>query len=219
LASSKQDQRFDYKVIDFNYTAKGYVLGGRETTGPCVAGVTSNLTGFSDSSPGSLTAAPKLGNGDLTIHKQGTNGVIEAAEFFDFRQHGERELSTACEAGSTSMVSRTSCDDTVTSKVEAYGLIKGGVGNLIRITWTISQEDVGGWFPNFVCGDTASFQMAKCRTIGLDLEQVTRPKVKLKFTCGTPFTTAPPAGTGYDRYEALSNISGVVKLKTTVDRR
>lgn len=220
-AKAKDTQRFNYKVLDFGYTAKGYVSGTRGSTGPCVAGVSSTITGFSDSSGGSLTAAPKLGDGDLTIGNRDTVGVIDAAEFVDFRQHGARELITECEGGAPSMVSTSTCDDTVTSKVEVHGLIKGPVGNLVRITWTISQEAVdGGWFPNFVCGgDTASFEMKKCRSPKTDLERITRPKVKLKFVCGTPFVTSPPAGTGYDRYEALSNVSGVIKLRTTADRK
>jgi hypothetical protein len=220
-AKANDTQRFNYKVLDFDYTAKGYVSGTRGSTGPCVAGTSSTINGFSDSFPGELTAKPKLGDGDLTIGNRDTVGVIDAAEYVDFRQHGARELITECSEGAPSMVSDTNCDDTMTSKVEVNGLIKGSVGNLVRITWTISQEAVdGGWFPNFVCGgDTASFEMKKCRSPQLDLETITRPKFKLKFICGTPFVTAPPAGTGYDHYEALSNVSGVIKLKTTADRK
>lgn len=212
-------QRFDYKVVDFNYAAKGYVSASRESTGPCVAGVTSTINGFSDSSVGSLSAAPRLGDGDLKIGRRNTRGQVDAVEYVDFRQHGARELSTACEGGQTSMVSNTVCDDTVTSKVEAFGLIKGKVGNVVKIKWILSEESAGGWFPNFVCGATAGFEMTTCRSTVSDLEKLTRRKVRLKFACGTPLITVAPARTGYDRYEALSNVSGVVKLKTTVDRK
>ncbi len=43
---------------------------------------------------------------------------------------------------------------------------------------------------------------------------MTRRRVKVPFVCAVPLQTEPPAGKGYDRYEAFANLSGYVKLKT-----
>lgn len=209
--------RFDYEVTAFSFTGRGSVLGGRETQGACVAGVTSTISGSAAVSPADVPA-PKLGEGDLTIGRKDTIGIVRAGDFFDFDLKGTYEESTACEDGLTAMSSRTPCNSVVTSKVIADGLIKGGVGDTVRITWTISQDQVaGGWFPNFVCVASASFEERECRSPKISLSNLTKRKIKLPFTCEVRLTTAPPAGKGYDRYEAFSQISGFVRLKT--DRR
>ena len=203
---------FSYNVVTFDYNARGIVGAGRESVN-CVAGVSEDIGGNGTSSPAEVTTLGSLGEAELDIDNHGSHGKIEAENGFDYAYTGTHRETTACSEGTVASSALSNCSETINSTTEVFGLIKGGVGNQTRITWTFSQGELAGaWLPNFTCVKTINFLSKKCKSPPIDLERLTRPAVKLRFLCEVPYTTSPPAGSGYDRFVGLSKISGFVKL-------
>ena len=206
---------FTYKVIKFDYNARGTVGASRESVN-CVAGVSEDIAGNGTASPSELATLGDLGEAELDIDSDGSRGEVNAETLFDYTYTGSHRETTACEDGQPASSTTSNCSDKITSTTHAYGLIKGGVGNQVRIIWSFSQDVAGTWLPNFTCVKTINFlSKEECRTPKMDLELLTRKTTKLRFICEVPLTTSPPAGTGYDNYEGFSQVSGFVKLKRT----
>ena len=204
---------FSYKVVKFDYNARGIISAGRESFN-CVAGVSEDIGGDGTATTSEVSPLGSLGEAELDIDNHGSHGKIEAENVFDYVYTGIHRETTACSEGTVASSALSNCTETITSTTEVFGLIKGGVGNQTRITWTFSQGELAGaWLPNFTCVKTVNFLSKKCKSPPIDLERLTRPAVKLRFLCEVPHTTSPPAGTGYDRFEGLAQISGFVKLE------
>lgn len=221
VATSSSDAKagggagFSYKVAKFSYNARGTVGASRESVN-CVAGVSEDIGGNGTASPAELSTLGSLGDAELEIDNHGSRGEINAENLFDYTYSGTHRETTSCDQGTVASSTHTNCTDKITSTTHAYGLIKGGVGNQVRITWTFSQDVAGAWLPNFTCVKTINFlSKEKCKSPPTDLELLTRRTVKLRFVCDIPLTTSPPAGSGYDNYEGFSQVSGFVKLART----
>ena len=100
--------------------------------------------------------------------------------------------------------------------VRLEGLIRGRVGDAVRVTFEFQAGPKNGsWSPNLVCNETVEFVFKrKCKSDSIALEKMTRRTVRVPFRCAVPLATTPPAGKGYDRYEAFATLTGSVKLKS-----
>lgn len=212
-ARPKDTADFTYKVTKVDYALRATTSASRESS-VCVAGVTQDIGGTVTTSPAELGNL-NLGEGELHIERDGTRGVFDATESFDFNFTGSQLLTTLCEDGTTAASSFKQCNETRTSDVALTGFIRGPVGDAVRVTFEFQAgPQRGGWSPNLICNETVEFVFKpKCKSASIALEKMTRRRVKVPFLCAVPLRTDPPAGKGYDRYEALANLSGYVKLK------
>ncbi len=220
-ARPKDTADFTYKVIGFDYALNAVTAAQREST-VCVAGVTQDIGGNVKSSTAEIAGLGGLGEGEMHVEQNGTRGFIDARDDFTFDYVGSQRLTTVCEGGTTAQSAFQVCNDQITTGVAAIGTIRGRVGDQVRITWEFALTDLAGqWAPNLICGETIGFESKrKCQsTSSFRIEKLTRKVVKVPFTCQAGPTTIPPAGKGYDRYEAFASLSGKVKMKTTIDDR
>lgn len=142
---------FRYKVVKFAYSARGSVSATRESVN-CQVGVSDDIGGSATTSPAGVASLNDLGEAELDIEHDGTRGLINAEDYFEYGFNASYRETTSCEGGLVASSAFTTCTSPITSLTHAFGLIKGGVGNQVRITWTFSQEVAGAWIPNLICG-------------------------------------------------------------------
>lgn len=212
-AKPKDTADFTYKVTKVDYALRATTSASRESS-VCVAGVTQDIGGSVTTSPAEVGSLD-LGTGSLQIGNNGTRGVFGATESFDFNFTGSQRLSTLCEDGTTAASSLKQCNETKTSEVALSGLIRGPVGDAVRVTFEFAAGPQRfGWSPSLICNEAVEFVFKpKCKSASIELKKMTRRRVKVPFVCAVPLRTDPPAGKGYDRYEAFANLSGYVILK------
>lgn len=212
-AKPKDTADFIYKVIKVDYTLRATTSASRESN-VCVAGVTQDIGGNVTTTPADLGGL-NLGAGELHVENNGTRGFFNATESFDFNFTGSQLLTTLCEGGTTAASFLKQCNETKTSDVSLTGLIRGPVGDAVRVGFEFQAgPQIGGWSPNLICNEAVEFVFKrKCKSASIELKKMTRRRVKVPFVCAVPLRTDPPAGKGYDRYEALANLTGYVILK------
>ena len=104
--------------------------------------------------------------------------------------------------------------ETLESKVHAAVSIAGGVGNQVVLSWDFFQYGgaSGGLVPDSLsCVVPLKFPDKTCRTKAT-LAAFNHEFVTLPFRCFF-FTSKPPPGTNYRRYESNVLAHGTLKLK------
>ena len=85
---------FSYKVVKFDYNARGTVSASRESVN-CVAGVSEDIAGNGTASPAELATLGDLGEAELDVESDGSRGQINAENLFDYTYTGSHRETTA----------------------------------------------------------------------------------------------------------------------------
>ncbi len=205
-AASAAGYTYDVKRLDYFAESN---LHGERAQGGCVPGETSFWGGLGETVQGGDLEYLATGGGYLDIHRTGSSGSVTAAVDYDFTFFGAHNVWTQCPTPTQDGIDKdTDCSGTATSGVDAFGMIHGGVGDKVKISWTFGMADVAGhWVPDvWVCeGEGFLFAHGPCKSKE-PLRTFTKKKVKLRFDC---VATKP---------DSLSHINGYVTLKRASQR-
>lgn len=220
--AGKDTAKYDYEVTNFDYEATGDLTASRYAPFGvrCEVGRTAAWTGHVQTGPSLGTS----GDGSLKVGERGTFGTLLAQT--DVQSNfgpAEHTIATQCcppeslecAFGQTLDSTTTDCTDgPVDSKVAGAAIIKGGVGDRVKVKWVFVLRGVDGdWVPDtFTCVEQFTFPFDRC-TSQAKLSSLTKKKFTLPFRCLAQTFTPPPGD--YDLYSSRSDVSGSFELKRT----
>ena len=215
--------KYKYEVTQFDYQASADLTAARSEE--CVAGHTASWVGHAETGPSDLTDLGSLGKGSLKIQGKGTHGKFKAQSRVESNfAPAEHTLVTACDTDPTSPhygqqtdFATTQCaDGPVDSKVQGSGIVQGGVGDQLLISWQFGQVGLDGrWVPDvFRCVEAFEFSSGNCESPA-NLSSFTKKKFRLPFNCFVQDFTPRP---GLYQYGAFTSARGFFELKRTKKR-